>query len=118
MHGTGADAVDEIARPPQLVTPVPRAPGFIDGVMNLRGHVVPIVDLRRRFGLATKEPGSAQRVLVLAIEGGKTGFLVDGVSEVMKVPISAITLKSTLNSSSARIAPTPAEGNVDRIVIG
>ena len=63
---------------------LPKAPAFIDGVMNLRGSVVPIVDLRRRFELASKEPGSARRILVLAVGGGKTGFMVDGVSEVMQ----------------------------------
>ena len=67
-------AVDEIARPPEHVTPLPKAPAFIDGVMNLRGHVVPIVDLRRRFGLAAQEPGGAQRILVLAIGGRQDRF--------------------------------------------
>jgi purine-binding chemotaxis protein CheW len=96
-------AVDEIARPPQHLTPLPKAPAFIDGVMNLRGNVVPIVDLRRRFGLAAPEPGSAQRVLVLATGGGKTGFLVDGVSEVMKVPSGAIAPAPQLSAEQMRL---------------
>jgi purine-binding chemotaxis protein CheW len=96
-------AVDEIARPPQHLTPLPKAPAFIDGVMNLRGNVVPIVDLRRRFGLAAREPGSAQRVLVLAIGGGKTGFLVDGVSEVMKVASGAIAPAPQLSAEQMRL---------------
>ncbi len=101
--GLPVGAVDEIARPPRQVTPLPKAPAFIDGVMNLRGHVVPIVDLRRRFGLAAKEPGSAQRVLVLATDGGKTGFLVDGVSEVMKVATGAITPAPQLSAEQMRL---------------
>jgi purine-binding chemotaxis protein CheW len=101
--GLPVGAVDEIARPPRQVTPVPKAPAFIDGVMNLRGRVVPIVDLRRRFGLVAREPGSSQRVLVLAIDGGKTGFLVDGVSEVMKVPTGAITLAPQLSTEQMRL---------------
>jgi purine-binding chemotaxis protein CheW len=96
-------AVDEIARPPEYITPLPKAPGFIDGVMNLRGNVVPIVDLRRRFQLAGREPGSAQRVLVLAIGGGKTGFLVDGVTEVMKVATGAITPAPQLSAEQMRL---------------
>ena len=52
--------------------------------MNLRGVVVPIVDLRRRFDIASTGSVGSQRILVLALDGGKTGFMVDGVSEVMK----------------------------------
>jgi purine-binding chemotaxis protein CheW len=101
--GLPVGVVDEIARPPEHVTPLPKAPAFIDGVMNLRGHVVPIVDLRRRFGLTAREPGGAQRVLVMAIEGGKTGFLVDAVSEVMKIPAAAITPAPQLSSEQMRL---------------
>lgn len=101
--GLPVGAVDEIARPPARVTPVPKAPAFIEGVMNLRGHVVPIVDLRRRFGLAAPEPGSQQRVLVLAMAGGKTGFLVDAVSEVLKVPAGAIAPAPQLSAEQMRL---------------
>jgi purine-binding chemotaxis protein CheW len=101
--GLPVGAVDEIARPPARVTPLPKAPAFIDGVMNLRGHVVPIVDLRRRFGLAAPEPGSQQRVLVLAMAGGKTGFLVDAVSEVLKVSAGAIAPAPQLSAEQVRL---------------
>ena len=53
-YGLPIAAVDEIARPPDQITRLPKAPAFIDGVMNLRGSVVPIVDLRRRFELASR----------------------------------------------------------------
>jgi purine-binding chemotaxis protein CheW len=96
-------AVEEIARPPDHVTPLPKAPAFIDGVMNLRGSVVPIVDLRKRFRLAARQPGGAQRILVLAIGGGKTGFMVDGVSEVMKVSAGAIRPAPQLSSEQTRL---------------
>ncbi|MEA2990905.1 MAG: purine-binding chemotaxis protein CheW [Alphaproteobacteria bacterium] len=89
-YGLPIGAVDEIARPPDHITRLPKAPAFIDGVINLRGIVVPIVDLRRRFELMSQEPVSTQRILVLAIGGGKTGFMVDSVSEVLKVPAAAI----------------------------
>src|SRR4029434_3542366 len=89
-YGIPIAAVSEIARPREHITRLPKAPAFIDGVMNLRGSIVPIVDLRRRFELASKEPGSAQRMPVLAVGGGKTGFMVDGVSEVLKIPAGAI----------------------------
>ena len=87
-YGLPIAAVDEIARPPEQIARLPKAPAFVDGVMNLRGVVVPIVDLRRRFDIASKEPVGSQRILVLALDGGKTGFMVDGVSEVMQLPES------------------------------
>ena len=89
-YGLPIGSVDEIARPPDQITRLPKAPAFIDGVINLRGMVIPIVDLRRRFELAAPESVSTQRILVLAIAGRKTGFMVDHVSEVMKVPVDAI----------------------------
>ena len=85
-YGLPIAAVDEIARPPEQIARLAQGAGFVDGVMNLRGTVVPIIDLRRRFELASKEPAGGRRILVLALGGGKTGFMVDGVSEVMRVP--------------------------------
>ena len=101
--GLPIGVVDEIARPPEHVTPLPKAPAFIDGVMNLRGTVVPIVDLRRRFALASAELGGARRILVLAIAGAKTGFMVDGVSEAMKVPAAAIQAAPELSPEQMRL---------------
>ena len=66
-YGLPIAAVDEIARPPEHITRLPKAPAFIDGVMNLRGTVVPIVDLRRRFELASTEPAGSRRILVVAV---------------------------------------------------
>jgi purine-binding chemotaxis protein CheW len=102
-YGLPIAAVDEIARPPEHITRLPKAPAFIDGVMNLRGNVVPIVDLRRRFDVAAKEPGGAQRILVLALGGGKTGFMVDGVSEVLRIPADTIRPAPELSSEQMRL---------------
>jgi purine-binding chemotaxis protein CheW len=103
-YGLPIAAVQEIARPPETITKLPKAPAFIDGVMNLRGSVVPIVDLRRRFDLtSSREPGSAQRILVLAVGSGKAGFMVDGVSEVMKVPGGAIRPAPEVSSEQVRL---------------
>ncbi|MGZ3294371.1 MAG: chemotaxis protein CheW [Xanthobacteraceae bacterium] len=119
-YGLPIGAVDEIARPPDQISRLPKAPAFIDGVMNLRGSVVPIVDLRRRFELASKEPGSARRILVLAVGGGKTGFMVDGVSEVMRVPLDAIRPAPELSSEQmrliSRVANLEAEGRMILLV--
>jgi purine-binding chemotaxis protein CheW len=81
--------VVEILRP-QKVTKLPKTPDFVEGVINLRGKVIPIIDLRKRFGirssLSTKE-----RILLTRVEGEVVGLMVDGVSEVRslsKVDIS------------------------------
>ena len=92
-----------VARPPEKIARLPKAPEFVDGVMNLRGIVVPIVDLRRRFDIASKEPVASQRILVLALAGGKTGFMVDGVSEVMRIPESSIRPAPEVSSEQMRL---------------
>jgi purine-binding chemotaxis protein CheW len=119
-YGMPIAAVEEIARPPERITQLPKAPSFIDGMMNLRGIVVPIVDLRRRFDVESKEPGTAGRVLVLAIAGGKTGFLVDSVSEILKVPTDAIRPSPELSAEQmrliGRIANFDAQGRMILLV--
>jgi purine-binding chemotaxis protein CheW len=82
-------SVDEVVRSPDKVTRVPRAPGFVEGVMNLRGKVVPLIDQRQRFGVAGKRDDRG-RVMVVTIEGVQAGFLVDRVSEVISVPLSEL----------------------------
>jgi purine-binding chemotaxis protein CheW len=102
-YGIPIVAVSEIARPPEHITRLPKAPAFIDGVMNLRGSVVPIVDLRRRFDLSTTEHAASQRILILAIGGVTAGFLVDSVSEVMKAQIDAIRPAPELSPDQMRL---------------
>jgi purine-binding chemotaxis protein CheW len=96
-------AVSEIARPPERVTRLPKAPAFIDGVISLRGKVVPIVDLRRRFELGAAEHPGSQRILVLTIGGVNAGFLVDSVTEVAKVPGDAISPAPELSPDQMRL---------------
>ncbi len=71
-----------------LITPVPRAPQFVDGVINLRGEVMPVVDLRSRFGLDRIEPTSISRILITSLGGVFTGLVVDAVDEVRPVELS------------------------------
>jgi len=71
------------------VTPVPRTPEFVRGVVNLRGKVIPVIDLRTRFGLDFKESDDRTPIIVVEIEGADTivqiGIVVDAVSEVIQV---------------------------------
>lgn len=70
------------------VTRVPTAPEYVDGVINLRGRVIPILDLRRRFGLERKEHDKNTRIVVVELSGTVVGFVVDAVSEVLRIPRS------------------------------
>ena len=89
--GEGLYAVDimrirEIIRLPKLA-PLPRALPFVEGVINLRGLVIPVVDLRKRFGLPPAENMEAARLLILSVAGQPLGLIVDEVTEMITIPI-------------------------------
>jgi purine-binding chemotaxis protein CheW len=102
-YGIPIAAVSEIARRPDHVTRLPKAPAFVDGVMNLRGSVVPIVDLRRRFDLSTLEHAGSERILMVTVGAVIAGFLVDSVSEIMKVQPDAIQPAPELSADQMRL---------------
>jgi purine-binding chemotaxis protein CheW len=89
FYGVEISRVHEIIRL-QSVTHVPRAPSFVEGVINLRGKVIPVVDLRRRFGLPSGEHTRASRIVVLEIGDQVVGVIVDGVSEVLRVNTATV----------------------------
>ncbi|MCL1893113.1 MAG: chemotaxis protein CheW [Holophagaceae bacterium] len=68
-----------------MITPVPRAPSFIQGVLNLRGEIIPVIDLRSRFGLEYQEPTDLSRIIVTPIGDVFTGLIVDAVTEVKNI---------------------------------
>lgn len=82
-------AVQEIIRTMQITT-VPRAPAFIEGVINLRGKVIPVIDMRKRFGLPVVERDSHTRIIVMELNQKIVGFLVDAVSEVLRIPAATV----------------------------
>lgn len=85
LFGVSIEEVHEIVRVPEI-TAVPDAPPFLEGMINLRGKIVPVIDLRRRLRLCEGERDKHTRVLI-AEDGGKlVGLLVDAVSEVIRVP--------------------------------
>lgn len=88
-YGVDILSVQEIIRHTGIMK-VPSAPDFVEGILNLRGRVIPIVDMRRRFGLEPKEPDSRTRIVVFALPRGVMGFLVDSVSEVLRIPTSMV----------------------------
>lgn len=82
-------AVQEIIRMMQI-TMVPRAPEFIEGVINLRGKVIPVINMRTRFNKPSLDQDSNTRIVVMELENKIVGFLVDGVSEVLRIPESTV----------------------------
>jgi purine-binding chemotaxis protein CheW len=102
-YGVPIDAVQEIVRVPDELTRVPKTPDFLEGVVNLRGVVLPVVDQRRRFGLPSMERSDRQRIMVYTIHGVKTGFIVDQVLEVMRIPASVIGPSPTLSDEQQRL---------------
>jgi len=72
------------------ITRVPKSPDFVEGVINLRGRVIPIINLRMRFGLPAKEHDKQTRVVVVIIESKIIGLVVDSVSEVLRLPADTI----------------------------
>lgn len=88
--------VREIEKIDQGVTRVPKSPAFVEGVINLRGEIVPIVDLRKRFGLMAREVGHEARVIIVEVNDNQVGMIVDAVVEVIRVGVSAIELTPTI----------------------
>jgi purine-binding chemotaxis protein CheW len=89
-YGAPIERVREIIRPPEI-TRVPRAPEFVEGVINLRGRIVPVVNLRRRFGFPECAATHATRIVVVVDEAGATvGLVVDAVAEVARIHPDAV----------------------------
>lgn len=82
--------VREIEKLDQPVTRVPKSPAFVEGVINLRGEIIPIVDLRKRFGLVVRQTGNEARIIIVDINDGQVGMVVDSVVEVARINVSAI----------------------------
>lgn len=78
------DEVDEVARVPDQITRLPKTPKFLEGVVNLRGEVLPVIDQRRRFDMPPSATTAGKRLIVVRTERHRAGLIVDGVSEVLR----------------------------------
>jgi purine-binding chemotaxis protein CheW len=87
--GLPISMVREVVRVPEI-TAVPNAPAHIEGVINLRGRIIPIIDLRKRFGEKDLEPNKKNRVVVVELETRPIGLVVNAASEVLRIPPSDI----------------------------
>ena len=88
-YGVDISAVREIIRL-QEITQVPRTPEFVEGVINLRGKVIPVVDLRKRFGLTVEAESQDNRIVVVDIGDQDIGGNVDAVREVLRIPTDSV----------------------------
>ncbi len=81
--------VREIVRVPEI-TSVPNVPDYVEGVINLRGRIIPVIDLRKRFGQKSLDADKRNRIVVVELESRALGLLVHSASEVLKVPPSEV----------------------------
>lgn len=88
-YGVDISQVQEIIRMVEI-THVPRAPHFMEGVINLRGQLIPIIDLRTRFSMERSEHTKSTRIIVTEIGSKRVGIVVDSVSEVLNIPIEQV----------------------------
>jgi len=88
-YGLPVAAVDEIIRLPDKLTRLPKAPAYVQGVINLRGRIVPIIDQRQRFAVAGG-PSGASRVVVVTLGALQAGFAVDGVASILEVDLGEL----------------------------
>jgi len=107
-YGLPVGDVSEVVAPPEKLTRLPKAPAFVEGVMNLRGEVVPVIDQRRRFETSQAATARKPRVIVLRVGDGMAGFIVDGVSEVLTVAPDQVRASPNMASRQKKV--------IDRIV--
>lgn len=103
-YGVDINAVEGIIKM-QAITKVPKAPAFVEGITNLRGEVLPVIDLRKRFGLPTAEADKDTRIIHVEMDDVRVGMLVDAVTEVLRVAEDDIE------------APSPMVATVDSAFI-
>jgi purine-binding chemotaxis protein CheW len=97
-YGVEVIKVREIIRMPSI-TKMPNTPHYVEGVINLRGKVIPIISMRRRFGLMDTENSNRTRIIVMDVAGTLTGFIVDAVSEVIRIHNSEINPPPSMMTS-------------------
>ncbi len=102
-YGVSIDDVQEITRVPEKLDKVPKTAEFIEGMVNLRGTVLPVLDMRTRFGMQKMARSERQRIIVLSLDGKHTGFVVDFVAEVLRLPQEQIETAPNLSEDQSRI---------------
>lgn len=110
-------SVQEIVRVPEVLTRVPKTPRFIEGVINLRGTVLPVIDQRTRLGMPTIERNDGQRIMVYLLGGLRTGFIVDSVAEVLRIPKQQIAAAPDMSDEQSRLIGRVAKLDGDKRLV-
>jgi len=98
FYGVDISAVNTIIRM-QEITEIPQTPTFVEGVINLRGSIIPVIDLRKRFGLPVGETTKSSRIVVVEGAGQLIGMVVDAVAETLRLSSDAIEPPSPVIAS-------------------
>lgn len=102
-YGLPIAEVDEVIRVPGEVTRMPGAPGFVMGVINLRGKAIPLIDQRTRFATSAAPETTKARAIILTLGSLQAGFVVDGVSEVKAVSSAALSVAPEFSSDETDV---------------
>ncbi len=105
-------SVQEINRMMQI-TRVPHSPGFIEGVINLRGKIIPVMDMRKRFNVDTPGDGSDSRIIVVEVANRVIGFTVDRVNEVLRIDAGIVESPPSMISSGIDSDYVESVGKLD-----
>lgn len=101
--GLPIEAVVEVARVPEQITRLPKAPKFLEGVVNLRGEILPVIDQRRRFDMPPLDGVEGRRLIVAKTERHRAGIIVDGVSGVLRSGVGAVEPAPQLTDDTSRL---------------
>jgi len=110
-------SVQEIVRVPEVLTRVPKTPAWVEGVINLRGTVLPVIDQRSRLGMPGIERNDRQRIMVYTLAGMRTGFIVDSVAEVLRIGRSHIEQAPALSDEQGRLITQVAKLDGDKRLV-
>jgi len=110
-------SVQEIVRVPETLTRVPRTPNFVEGVINLRGTVLPVIDQRGRLGMPAMERNDRQRIMVYLLGGMRTGFIVDSVAEVLRIPRGRIVPAPMMSEEQSHLISRVANLEGDKRLV-
>ncbi len=107
---------------PNPITPVPQTPEYVEGVMNLRGRILPVIDLRKRFKVGDAERNDNYRIVIVEVDGLSAGLIVDTVSEVLRLKSDEIQQPSELLDSAeieviTGIGRVPLHGKGDCFIL-
>jgi purine-binding chemotaxis protein CheW len=115
-YGVPISSVESIIKV-QQITKVPHAPSFVEGVTNIRGKVLPVIDLRKRFDIEAKETDKNSRIIITRYGQTEIGLTVDGVSEVLTVPDEAIEAAPRITTTADSVFITGIAKIGGRLVI-